>query len=107
MIEKEAVILLPRLIRDGIRENENNTNGLYFDPVRRENISLSLSLFSLVLTHALQKRFNFSKEFRLHNIYANARTQTRTIIKEETKTTQKKNGRKRFEIVLLLIRRRP
>ena len=105
MIEKEAVILLPRLIRDGIRENENNTNGLYFDPVRRENISLSL--FFLVLTHALQKRFNFSKEFRLHNIYANARTQTRTIIKEETKTTQKKNGRKRFEIVLLLIRRRP
>ena len=62
MIEKEAVMILPPLIRDGIRENKNNTNGLYFDPVRRENISLSL--FFLVLTHALQKRFNFSKEFR-------------------------------------------
>ena len=44
MIEKEAVILLPRLIRDGIRENENNTNGLYISTPSGEKISLSLSL---------------------------------------------------------------
>ena len=63
VIEKEAVIILPPLIRDSIRDNNTNNNTNDCISTSGEKISLSLSLLSFADSQALQNKVHFSKEF--------------------------------------------